>query len=178
MDQDIVKKLEDKLIGRELLGINCYNINDNFFVFEEAGMAIVDGGITLTLTDQSLALGWNEDRELFTMTEGPVVQLFGDSDYYQIEGSNFPFAKELIGQTIQSIKTEWTWYNDLGEYMEPLEPRHYTLHGLVINFNDGQTLQLATVNYDLVAQKLGDFRFCVDGELLLSVNRVVEISSV
>lgn len=176
MDQIIISQLKAKLVGRQLLGIDCYNINDNYFVYEEESLAIVDGGISLNFSDFRLALGWNSEREIHTITEESVLQLFANHDYYKISSNNFPFNESILGETVSSINTEWTWFKDFGEYMEPVGPRIYTLHGIVIYFEDGQTLQIATVNYDLQGEDFCNFRFSVDGELMLSVNKVIDIS--
>lgn len=177
MDQDKTKRLEDKLIGKQLLSIECYNINDKFFVFEEEAMAIVDAGIALRFAEGSFSIGWNHDIEIHNMAMEPITKFFGDHDFYQIDKSNFPFTNELLGKKIKGIDAEWSWYQMLDENMELSGPKYDVLLGLVLYFEDDQTLQLAAMDYELTNEGVSDFKYRANGELLLSVNRITNLST-
>lgn len=177
MDQDKRNTLENRLIGKQLLEIDCYNINDNFFVFEEDGMAIVDGGVTLSFAEDGFSLGWNHEIEIHNMTTEPITTFFGDLDFYQIDKGNFPFTHELLGKRIRGIDTEWSWYQLLDENMELSGPEYDVLLGLILYFEDDQTLQLAATDYQLTNEGASEFRYQANGELLLSANRIIDISA-
>lgn len=58
------EELETSLVGQTLTSIKFYNVNDNYFVFDQKNLAVIDGGVELVFGEGILAIAWNAEKEL------------------------------------------------------------------------------------------------------------------
>ena len=166
----------EMLMSKQLLDVSYFNINDNFFVFDDDQLAIIDGGVTLFFQDQTLSLCFNQEVELFNYSTQQAPANFGDLDYYEIEKSNFDFASSVINQKVVDVETHWTWFQELNEDFEPYGEKKDLLQGLTLSFENGEFLRLAVVFYQLSPMGASGFEYDSKGELLVTTNRELEIT--
>ncbi|MEZ4951913.1 MAG: hypothetical protein R2784_21340 [Saprospiraceae bacterium] len=165
------------LVGKKLTSINLYNENDHFLCFNQKKLALIDGGIELGFDKEIISLAWNEKEELFDIAMSPADGLLGSLDYYQISTKDLPIGSDLQGLTIKSANVQWSWYQNVDENFEPIGEKQYIPIELIIEFDHGRVLQIATVDCNIEDGKIQSVSFNSEGELLLSVDTIFEITT-
>ncbi len=168
---------ESSINHQELLEIRYFNINDDYFIFDSENLLIIDGAVLLRFSHTKLTLGWNANLELFDSVEEDVSVLLKDSNFYELELDNEVLTKKFIGKTIQSTGVKWNWYQDLNDDYEPDGPQMNIIEELVLKFEDGSSLQIATVRYTLNQKDITDLEFDPQGQLMISANNIRNIPS-
>ena len=82
----------------------------------------------------------------------------------------------MHGNIITNIETRFTWYYDLNDDMEMIEPKHYIIEQLLLTLDNAITLQIATVEYEVRNNAISKAVFNPQGELLCSINTIIQIS--
>lgn len=168
-------ELELILLGKKIVHIGYFNVNDNFVVFDPKGMAIVDGGITIQCEDVSLSIAWNEEKELFDVTTEPIETLLQNLDFYQIPREDIPMGSYLTGQEIEEMQVQYNWYQELDDDLELTGPKKYIIEELVIQFHSKDVLQIATIDYSIENKTLTNPTFNCQGALLVTLNNRIPI---
>lgn len=172
------EELEISLVGQTLTSIKFYNVNDSYFVFDQKNLAVIDGGIELVFGERILAIAWNTEKELFDVNTSSVKPLLGALDFYQIDSAEFPFQQDILGSRVTALKAKWNWYNNLDDELEPVGEKQYILIEVVFSFENGHHFQVATISYEIENKSIHKARFDSQGELLLSLDRVIEIEGI
>lgn len=173
----IDKSFENSLNHQELLEIRYFNINDDYIIFDSENLLIIDGSVLLQFSHTKLTLGWNANLELFDSVEEDASVLLKDSNFYELDIDNEVLTKKFIGKTIQSTSVKWNWYQDLNDDYEPDGPQMNIIEELVLTFEDGSSLQIATVRYTLHQKNITDLEFDPQGQLMISANNVRNIAT-
>ncbi len=168
---------ENSLNNQELLEIRYFNIHDDYFIFDSENLLIIDGAVLLQFSTTKLTLGWNANLELFDTVEEDVSVLLKDSNFYELDLDNEVLTKKFIGKKIQSTSVKWNWYQDLNDDYEPDGPQMNIIEELVLKFEDGSSLQIATVRYTLNQKNVTDLEFDPQGQLMISANNVRTIAT-
>lgn len=163
-------------IGKKLSSIKLYQINDEFIVLNPTKSAVIDGGVELDFEGSKLVIGWNSKDEWYDSNTSSFSSLIGKLDYYQIDSNELPLGKNLIGHKVNSLTTKWNWFQKLNNKMDAIGSHQYVLQEIVFTFEKGRTLQIATIHYDIENNTINNVLYDSYGELLLSVDEIVEIS--
>jgi len=138
---------------------------------------VLDGGVVFTLENrQQITFGWNKELELMDMQFCEPSALLKDLDFYEIEEVSEKLQNALGGKTIADLEIEWNWYQMLDENFELEEKLHYAPLGLVLKFEDNQTLQLASIRFQLDGQTLANAHYLPEGDMLVSLNELIPIT--
>lgn len=170
------EKLNLMFEGKKLTGIKFYNVNDNYFVFNETKLAIIDGGVEFDFEDEKLVLAWNAELELFDNNTESAESLLAHLDYYQIDSNDLPLGIDLLGHKVESIETKWNWYQKLNDELEPYGSNQYVTKEIVITFQSKRILQVATITYEIENKSIKEPKYDYQGNILLSVDNVIEIT--
>ncbi len=173
-----IEELEQSFIGRTLTSMNFYNVNDDYFVFNPDNLAVIDGGIELMFEEGILVIAWNAEEELFDVSTNSIKSLLADLDYYQVDSGDLPLGQQLLGSKVASLKAKWNWYQNLDSELMPAGAKQYILNEVIFSFENGHIFQVATINYTIENRSIQNAKFDSQGELLLSVDRIVDIESV
>lgn len=76
-----------------------------------------------------------------------------------------------------AVTAKWNWYNNLDDELEPVGEKQYILIEVVFSFENGHHFQVATISYEIENKSIHKARFDSQGELLLSLDRIVEIET-
>ncbi len=170
-------KLESWLKGEQLFKIEFYNVNENYFVFDPNTL-IVDGAVVLDFGVKKLVIGWNEERELLDSTTEPMTTLLGNLEYYKIEDDGQEIANALIGRKIVSSRVKWNWYNEIDENLEFIAGDRYIIEDIVLEFEDGAHIQIATVEYTIEEGRISSPVYSSQGEILVTTKEILEIQTI
>ncbi len=169
-------ELESILLGKRVVDLKLYNVNDDFFVFDPKNLAVIDGGISMQLEYSELNIAWNADLELFDVTIGPIESLLQDLGYYLISEEDLSIGRSMINQKIERIEPRYSWYHYLNDDSEASGPKNYVLEQLIIYFANKSVVQIATIDYSIENRSLIDPVFNIYGTLMIATNNIIGIS--
>jgi len=111
------------------------------------------------------------------MILGPVDQLLGELDYYELEAVTEKVNTSLKGKTISSLDFEWNWYQKMNEDFELEDELNYAPLGVIINFDAGESLQLASIKFQINTEdkSIAKINYLPEGDLLVALNEVLPI---
>jgi hypothetical protein len=163
------------LKGKTIEKVTLYNVNDNYFVFSPK-LVVVDAAIHIVFSDNShVSVVYNDEKELIDIAlESPDSHL-GDLDYYEIEHEGNTISKDLIGKTVSDTAIRWTWYNNVDENQEILPEKHYITEELIMYFEGGNSLQIATVDFDIENDNIKNPNYKQTGEIMVNTGDIIKI---
>jgi hypothetical protein len=176
-----LKEWEDQfynaLVGTRLKDISLIQVNPKYFAFDVERVWVLDGGIELTLEDgRKMTYAWNKDVELMDLQFGEPDSLLLDLDFYVINEISEKVMSSLHDKKILDVEFEWNWYQMLNEDFELEDEFHYAPLGMTLAFEDNQTLQLASIRFQLDGQTLANAHYLPEGDMLVSLNELIPIT--
>ena len=181
---DSIIDLESLYAGKVMTDIRFYNIHDEFFVFDANRLVVIDGGVEFVFEDARLLIGWNYEKTMFDTTNtSSISELMDEIEFAQINPDDLPLGRDLVGCKVASLQTKWDWYQNLNNQGVFVDPKHYILYEIILTFEGGRTLQVATI---VLSIELTDIDEAVyenytkvydsHSNLLLSVDEIMPIT--
>ncbi len=172
------EQFESLLKDQKITSFHLYNVNPNYFAFDENRVWVLDGGIQFKLAHgQSITYCWNKEMELMDMIIGEPDALFADLDYYEIGDVTEKVNQAFKDKIITNIDFEWNWYQKMNEDFELEEELNFAPLGLTLTFEDKSTLQLAAIQFAVNStdKSLARANYLPEGDLLVSINEIIPI---
>jgi hypothetical protein len=176
--QEWNQKFTELFLGQQVEKVHLFNVNPNYFAFDEDCVWVLDGGIQFNLAGGSaITYCWHKEMELMDMIEGKPEVLFGDLDFYEIEDVSEKVNRALAGKAIKSVDIEWNWYQKMNEDFELEEELNFAPLGLLITLDDDSTLQLGAIQFAVNSddKSLAKASYLPEGDLLVAVNERIDI---
>lgn len=169
------KDLQNLLLGKSLKEIKLLNVNDTYFCFEEENFLIIDGGIQFILEDHIISLVFNHTRLFFDLTLEPANTLLGKltKDAYLVKELNV--NETYSNLKVTTLDAKWSFYQNLDKNNFPTGDKLYVPHELYFQFENGQSLQIAVVRYEIEDLQLTNINYDLHGEVLVSLNKQIEV---
>ena len=120
----------------------------------------------------------NLEMRLWDMVLDKIETLTGALDIYELEEEEIPAKSHLIGQRIKDASFNWNWYHKLDDDFVPLQEKTYIPFEMMLHFQNGSTLQLASVIFGIENDTLTRPQFNSQGQLLVALNKHIEIEDV
>lgn len=169
------EELSSVLLHKKINTIGLFTVNSDSYSFLSESCFVVDGGISLYGDDFVFSITWNQEQELFDTSFGRAEKLLDGIEFYTLK-HNEELLRRVHGNIITNIETRFTWYYDLNDDMEMIEPKHYIIEQLLLTLDNAITLQIATVEYEVRNNAISKAVFNPQGELLCSINTIIQIS--
>jgi len=166
------------LKGASIKKAELFNVNPKYFAFDPDEIWVLDGGISLTLSNEkTITYCWNKEMELMDMIIGDAAILFGDLDYYTVEDVTARVNVAIAGKTIDDASFEWNWYQKMDENFELEDTLNFAPLGVQLNFTDDSTLQIAAIQFSIATddQRLTKVSYLTEGDLLVALNTILPI---
>lgn len=163
-------------IGNKIEKLNFVQVNPKYFEFDENSLWVLDGGVEVQLSNgKTYTYAWNKNAELMDMWAGKANEKMSGLDFYSLEKINEKANTLLADKTIAKLTFEWNWYQMMDENFELEDELHFAPLGLIITFDDGQFVQLAAIQFGLDNQSLAHPSYLPEGDMLVSINRLLDI---
>jgi hypothetical protein len=169
--------IKNDLLNKELSHIEFFNINEKYWVFDEEKVWVLDCGIQLTFGEENFSFGWDGDKQFYDYHKGKLEEILPETKIKSLDAMNVEGIKELIGKKIIDIKIQFNFYHDLDENYEPTEHKNYMPMEMVLNFDNGSTLQLAGIRFevDTDTKSIHNVVFDSTGDFLVALNHPFDI---
>ena len=176
--QESATKITAHLVNQKIAGIQFFNLNDSYFIFDPNSIWVFDTGIQLTLESGIFSFGWNSEFDGFDYsTEKTMDQLQTDETVYTIDPEETKALEQLIGATITDVSYEWDYYQDYDEFAQLKEEKIYVPVQIKLQLDNDHTLQLAALRYGIhpETKQIAKANFDLQGQLFVSLNNVLEV---
>ncbi len=169
------EELSSLLLHKKINTIELFTVNSDSYSFASESSFVVDGGISLYGDDFVFSIAWNQEQELFDTSFDSAEILLDDIEFYT-HTNNDQLLRHVHGSIITNIEARFTWYYDLNDDMEMVEPKHYIIEELLLTLDNAITLQIAAIEYTVRNNAISKAIFNPQGELLCSIDTIIQIS--
>ncbi|NJO88103.1 MAG: hypothetical protein HC831_03415 [Chloroflexia bacterium] len=174
--QQTEQKFTELFKKEPIKSIDFYNVEEKYLSFNEDKQWVIRGGIEFIFESQTISWGWSNEMHLYELIDSDLDPLIGELDVYELEIGELPIIEKLRGQKITNINFKWTFYQEMNEDMELSDEKTYIPQELKIKFEDGTSMQIATVVFQIKGAEIYAPSYDPQGALLISVNGELEIS--
>ncbi|MEM7161622.1 MAG: hypothetical protein AAF487_04200 [Bacteroidota bacterium] len=174
------QQLKKHLIRGKILNIEVFNINTDYYVFNNDAFWLFDGGIHIQLEHGGFGWGWNYDETLFAYSMQKHIKEFLSPNYVQVKNDTFPGISVLLESAIQDVEIKWEYYQDINEEFEAIGEKIYFPLEVILHFENGPHLQLAVIAFEMPNDsfEMSNPTYSIDGELHINFNDVIPIKNV
>jgi hypothetical protein len=167
---------KSKINNQILKNIKFYNTKEDYLAFDDEQQWIIQGGIEFIFEDTMISLGWNAEMHLYELIEGDLDKLLGEMDVYDIELDEFEEIEKLKGKQINDVSFNWTYYQKMDDEMELTDEKIYIPQEIILKFENEITLQVATILFHLKDDQISNPVYDPQGNILVSLDHIVEIT--
>lgn len=164
--------LSGKLMDLKIFQINQFYYeekNQNLFIFE---------GIEFKFNKGYFSIGFSSENEYNMFQATSFKELYENENEFEINNEETIKLSNLIGKNIVDVKFKAIDFNEVVDYTMKLEKVSRIVE-IILYFEDNQTLQIATVNYDFEKDTVPkNYRYDITGELLISLNNIQKIKQI
>ena len=166
------------LIGATIQDVTFFIAGENFLVFDPDHTWVLDIGMEMVLDKTTISFAVNLEMQLWDLIQDKIEALTGALDIFELEEEELPAKASLVGQKIKDVSFNWNWYHKLDEDFVPVQEKTYIPFEMKLHLENGSTLQLATIIFKLENDELSNPKFNSQGQLLVSLNKLIEIEDV
>ena len=174
------KELRQHLIGKEVVDIELFNVNDTYFVFDPESTLVVDGGIQFKLNEGNFNFGWNLDLECFNISYDPDIStLLNDLDYFDLDAKQVDGLRKIIGSKISQLDIVWDYYEELPWDGNRDDKKTYVPLEIIMQFDNKRFLQLSLIEFEVSKKpyEIIDPHYSISGEMLVKLYSKMKINT-
>jgi hypothetical protein len=168
--------IRDIFLNKTLNEIEFFDTDMRYFSPDMYQTWIVDGGIQLKIDEQYISFAYATEYQFYNIFLGKVEEVRTDEEVNSLGACDVEAINALLGKTVTDVKALWNFYKELDENFEEVDEKKYMPLEIVLTFNDGSLLQMAAIEYKVMGDKIANLRYNSERELLISVNKKVEIA--
>ncbi len=171
----IEQQFRSTIKNHDLVGIKLYQVNDTFFEFPEINEWIIDAGVDFIFPSITYSLSWNQDTDAFVFEAKSFTAIYEEDNYSELGTQHMNRITDFVSKKIKSVAMKWIDIDFVVDYTMRTE-QVKKLVDVRLVFESGDTLQVATIDYD-VEEGNGplNYRYSPFSELLIIHNRFLEI---
>ena len=167
--------LNSQLLNKTLNDIEFFDQFLEYISPDDKLFWLVDGGIQLKIDDAYFSFAWSYDDEFFNLVPKKVNEISQELQFQNLEAKQEPKIKNLIGSTITHVESKWNTYQDLDDDLQPSGEIKYMPLEIIIHFSNLCFLQIAAIRCEVDDLKLLGMFYNSESDLLISLNKKVEI---
>jgi hypothetical protein len=176
LKQQLEEIYKSNFIGETLTSIDIKMIHDEYLEYETGKVWLTEGGVELKTEDKVVSFTYESEPEIqFTIIESDLLPYVDQFDYYSIEPESDDYYS-VFEQTITDLQVHWIKLLETDYKGDVLSEEDFPV-GFIFTFEDGATLQIASVESKISADTLefSSLTYTLEGAILVSFNRIFEI---
>ncbi len=176
--EDQEERIKELLFGNKISGIEIYQINLEFYEFNDNSFWIFDGGIQFILEHGVFGWGWNFENEIYSYSTEKHIKEFLVPNFVLVDNENIPGISNLIGSLIRNVDIKWEFYQNINEDFEPVGEKYYVPVELKLYLENEIMIQIANIDFELNEETfdMTNPKYSIEGELLFNFNEEIKIS--
>lgn len=161
-------------LSSHLMDLKIFQVNQ-FYYQEKSGNLFVFEGIEMKFSKGFFSIGFSSEYEYNMFQATPFHELYEGENDREINTTETQKLSGLIGKKIIDVSFKTAEFNEVVDYTMKVE-KVTKIVELLLTFETNETLQIATVNYEYEENKPPkNYRYDITGELLISLNHIIEI---
>lgn len=157
-----------------LMDLKIFQVNQLYYQ-EKSGNLFVFEGIEMKFSKGFFSIGFSSEYEYNMFQATPFHELYEGENDREINTTETQKLSGLIGKKIVDVSFKTADFNEVVDYTMKVE-KVTKIVEVLLTFETNETLQIATVNYDYEENKPPkNYRYDITGELLISLNHIIEI---
>jgi hypothetical protein len=176
LKQQLEAIYKDNFIGQILTSVDIVMINDEYLEYDAGKVWLTEGGVELKTEDKIISFTYESEPDIrFTAVEADILPYVDQFDYYSLEAESEDYFS-VYEQKIVDLHIHWMRLLETDYKGDILNEEEYPVEFL-FTFEDGSTLQIASVDTTISAETLefSKINHTLEGSILVSFNRVFEI---
>jgi hypothetical protein len=170
--------LKTYLLNKTLNDIEFYDSDLNYVSPDMDHTWILDGGIQLKLDNTYFSFAFSSEQEFFNAFSLKIDELNNEFELHSLGARDVNEINTLVGHQIIDIKTLWNFYTELDENFDQKNEKKYMPFEIILYFSNNSFLQIAAIEYEMENNKLINLHYNSERELLISINKKLEIESI
>ena len=161
-------------LSSHLMDLKIFQVNQYYYQ-EKSGNLFVFEGIEMKFSKGFFSIGFSSEYEYNMFQATPFHELYEGENDREINTTETQRLSVLIGKKIVDVSFKTAEFNEVVDYTMKVE-KVTKIVEVLLTFETNETLQIATVNYDYEENKPPkNYRYDITGELLISLNHIIEI---
>lgn len=161
-------------LSSHLMDLKIFQVNQYYYQ-EKSGNLFVFEGIEMKFSKGFFSIGFSSEYEYNMFQATPFHELYEGENDREINTTETQKLSVLIGKKIVDVSFKTAEFNEVVDYTMKVE-KVTRIVEVLLTFETNETLQIATVNYDYEENKPPkNYRYDITGELLISLNHIIEI---
>lgn len=176
LKQQLEEIYKNNFIGEMLTSIDIVMIHDEYLEYEAGKVWLTEGGVELKTEDKVISFTYESEPDIqFTIIESDLLPYVNQFDYYSIEPESEDFYA-VFEQPITNLDIHWIKLIETDYKGDLISEEEFPV-GFIFTFEDGATLQIASVESKISADTLefSSLTYTLEGAILVSFNRIFEI---
>lgn len=146
MAESLQKEIRRIAESGPLTGLRIFQINEYFLEIEEEGYWIFDGGLELLFPAGPVSLGWNAERELYTVHPQRFHEAFTQGYFYEPDSEELQSLERFKGKQANDIQIRSTQIEVIVDWTMATEQEEMVVE-LLLDFPDNDKFQCSLVNF-------------------------------
>lgn len=161
-------------LSSHLMDLKIFQVNQYYYQ-EKSGNLFVFEGIEMKFSKGFFSIGFSSEYEYNMFQATPFHELYEGENDREINTTETQRLSVLIGKKIVDVSFKTAEFNEVVDYTMKVE-KVTRIVEVLLTFETNETLQIATVNYDYEENKPPkNYRYDITGEILISLNHIIEI---
>ena len=161
-------------LSSHLMDLKIFQVNQLYYQ-EKSGNLFVFEGIEMKFSKGFFSIGFSSENEYNMFQATTFHELYDYENEREINSVETQKLSGLIGKKIVDVSFKTAEFNEVVDYTMKVE-KVTKIVEVLLTFETNETLQIATVNYDYEENKPPkNYRYDITGELLISLNQIIEI---
>ncbi|MBK7222142.1 MAG: hypothetical protein IPH94_12695 [Saprospiraceae bacterium] len=139
---------KEVLIGKTIDDVSLHMLAEHYIEYEEGRIWISDGGFEIRSGESHFSFCFHDESGNFAFHAQPLTDFMEGFDHYEVDLSeSVPYLK-IKGTTITDLNVRWSGY-EVHDYDGSVQEKIDIPVEFLISLDDGQCIQLATVEFTL-----------------------------
>lgn len=172
----IEEEFNSLLKAKKLNNLKLFQINDGYFESPTNKYLIIDGGVELSIKNETYSIAWNTGLNAFVFGKKTFSEIYEGHNYLELNYCRIEGLNEIMKHNIIQANCKWGEFNKLSDCSTKVKTETRLIE-LNIEFESIGTLKIATVDYKLDENITpNSYTYATNGELLITMNDEIEIS--
>lgn len=168
INNEEIERYKTMLLSEKILSIKVFQINDTFYDLKNKNEYLIDGGVEINLPKGYLCFGFSSHFDQIVLNSEPFQKNYTHENEYELTPNEIPEIYSFINKRIIDVKFKIKQFDEILDYTMKTQKIKKPIE-IVLKFENGEILQLASINFDLGKNSEPEnYRYANDEEILIA----------
>lgn len=171
-----IERFKAMLLSEKILSIKIFQINDTFYDLKNKNEYIIDGGVEFNLPKGYLSFGFSSYFDQYVLNSEQFRKNYTHENEYELTQNDIPEIYNFINKRIIDVNFKVNEFNEIIDYTMKTQKIKKPIE-IVLKFENGEILQLSSINFDLGKNSEPENYFYSNDEEILIAFKETNIKS-